>query len=43
MSYVYFPRVDSTGKPIIGQDTEYVDLYVTSAIGKAKFHFEFED
>lgn len=40
---VNFPLTDSSGKPIITPTIKYLDLYVTSAQGKTKFRFEFDE
>lgn len=40
---VDFPLLDKDGKPIVTDSTEYVDVYVTCAEGKVRFHFPFDE
>jgi hypothetical protein len=40
---VAFPINDTARQPIITPTTKYIDIFVVSAAGKAKFHFDFED
>ncbi|MDI6872495.1 MAG: hypothetical protein QME79_14315 [Bacillota bacterium] len=42
-STVTFPLADPAGNPVISDTTRYLDLYLTTNVGKAKFHFEFDD